>query len=158
MLAMDVTLAPLLASQPPTQWSSHSAQPHKHLSDEHLSPRWHWWPSPPPNLDASLRMSLLPFHGPSSKSCLPRQRAQLLNQDGPHDHPTMHPPYFEHAGSDFGTWECPETLIQCDICICSTGPQSMTTCKETKRRRNQPTTTQDPAISASPHLVCHARA
>ena len=40
-----------------------------------------------------------------------------------------------HAGSEFGAWECPETLIQCDIRICSTGPQSMPTCEETKRRR-----------------------
>ena len=92
------------------------------------------------------------------KSCLLRQRPQLLNPDGPHDHPTMHPPYFEHAGSEFGAWECPETLIQCDIRICSTGPQSMPTCEETKRRRNQPTTTQDSAISASPYLVYQARA
>ena len=35
----------------------------------------------------------------------------------------MHPPYFEHAGSDFEGLECPEALLQCDISICRSGLQ-----------------------------------
>ena len=52
---VDTMLLPLLRSLSHTQWRSHGTHAHK-------QPR-HWWPSPPPNLDASLQPSLLPFHG-----------------------------------------------------------------------------------------------